>query len=193
MTALKSDWTDEMFYQAGFDAADLLTLLVGPVEAPANDLLESWSLMDIPKFIEGFLFTFVSDSTLPEIDTCYTATQPLVQYAELVLSDLESLNILDALKQIELFIYHLQLDLQPCTMMQDDIYAIKQWAQIFTNIEELAATVVEHYLLHQRTIKKDIDDMKTSFAADDWFTAGSDFADILVKTIGPIEQPAFLQ
>jgi len=193
VTAMKDDWTSELFYNAGFDAAALITLLVGPIQVESAEQLGAWSFMDVPEFLEGFLSTFISDSNLPELDTCMSATQPLVNYAELIITDLESLNIFDALKQIELFIYHLQLDLQPCTMMQDDITAMKQWATIFTNIEELVSTVVEHYLLHQRAIKKDIDDMKTSFAADDWYTAGSDFADIIVKTIGPIEQPAYLQ
>ena len=84
--------------------------------------------MDGVDFLEGFLKTFLGDSDLPEIDTCYASMEPLTQYTTALINDIETVDIFDAIKQIELFIFDLQVDLMPCMEMQDDINAITQWA-----------------------------------------------------------------
>ena len=141
--------------------------------------------------------TFLSDGDLPEIDSCYAGTSDLTQYVEEIIYDIENIKIFEALEAIELFIFHFQLDLQPCMHMSEDIQAIKDWAMIFTDVTKLIETVTEHYLLHGRKIKADIDDFKTSEAAGNYFQAGSDIADIVVQLLGPVQQPtpapAFLQ
>lgn len=47
--------------------------------------------------------------------------------------------------------------------MTDDITAIEQWAQIFKNPTELAATVSKHYLFHKNEIKADIASLESDW------------------------------
>lgn len=91
------------------------------------------------------------------------------------------------MKQLELFVYHFQLDVAPCTMMGDDIAAIESWANIFKNPTELVATATKHYLLHKRAVTADIAAMKADWAASSFFATGKDAADLLTVLVGPIE------
>jgi len=70
--------------------------------------------------------------------------------------------------------------------MDDDFARIHDWAQIFTEPKELAETVGKHWLLHKRGIKKDIASEKSDWASGNYFEAGEDTADALVKLIGPV-------
>ena len=100
---------------------------VGPIVVPSEtDLfLEAFSLAGIPKVIEGFVYEIFDESTLPEINKCVVTSKPLLRYAKTIIGDLEHLRIIDMLENLELFIYHWQLDLMPCTQMGDDIAAMK--------------------------------------------------------------------
>jgi len=71
--------------------------------------------------------------------------------------------------------------------MKDDLAAIKQWTAIFKDPTALVKTVTKNYLFHQKAIKADIAAVKTDWAADNFFKAGKDIADIAVKAIGPIK------
>lgn len=72
--------------------------------------------------------------------------------------------------------------------MDDDFARIEEWALIFTNPVELTKTVTKNWLLHQRGIKKDIEQEKIDWAAGNYFSAGVDTADALVKLIGPVPE-----
>jgi len=100
----------------------------------------------------------VGENHLTEMEACYSGVSPLWGYLDNSLKDLEAFHIFAAIKQFELFIYHFQLDIAPCThgAMNDDILAIEQWAAIFKNPEALVATATKHYLLHKRKITTDI-------------------------------------
>jgi len=71
--------------------------------------------------------------------------------------------------------------------MDDDFAEIEAWAQIFTEPVQLTETVTKNWLLHKRGIKKDIEQEKVDWAAGNYFSAGVDTADALVKLIGPVE------
>jgi hypothetical protein len=168
---LKADWTAGMYKAAGIDAADLLTLALGPIKPVESEdpLIEAGILAGLPKLIEGFVYTFFEDSTLPELDTCVESSKPLLTYAENAIKDIEQLDIIKALENVEAFIYHMQLDLQPCMHMGDDVAAIEEWAKIFTDPTQLVETVTKHYLLHKKAISADIADFKASEAAGNYF------------------------
>jgi hypothetical protein len=194
LALIKSDFETEHYYDAGKEAAELLQLLLGPVYPSKVDAsmleFDGWGI--IP-FVEGFLYTFLGDGNLPEIDACYAGTSDLMVYARAALADIESLNIFDALGEIEKFIFHFQLDFQPCTAMSDDMEAIKTWGEQFKDIPTLIKNVSEAYILHHRKISQDITDFKTAEAAKDYFTAGSDIADVAVLLLGAPSEPTFLQ
>ena len=53
--------------------------------------------------------------------------------------------------------------------MDDDLAAIRSWATIFTQPEELAKTVGKNWLLHRRTIKEDITKEQSDWASQAYF------------------------
>ena len=75
--------------------------------------------------------------------------------------------------------------------MGDDLSAIADWASIFTNPKELAATVSKHYLLHKKQIKTDIGALESDWGQALYFRAGVDLADLMTVAIGPIEDSGY--
>jgi hypothetical protein len=51
----------------------------------------------------------------------------------------------------------------------------------------LAETVAKNWLLHKRGIKKDIANEEADWASGNYFAAGCDTADALVKLVGPVQ------
>lgn len=71
--------------------------------------------------------------------------------------------------------------------MGDDFAAIEAWAQIFTEPAELAETVAKRWVLHRKTIKKDIANEEADWSAGNYFQAGIDTAMALTEAVGPIQ------
>ena len=185
---VETDWSAQEYYASGKATADLLTVAVGPIEVPtpaANNL--ELDLLMLPELAAGFVYGMVGDNHLQEMESCYSGVTPLYENLHAALKDLEAFHIFGAIKQFELFVYNFQVDVAPCTMMQDDIQAIESWATIFKDPKQLATTVSKHYLLHKRAVKTDITAVETDWANKSYFSTGKDAADLLTVLIGPIE------
>lgn len=76
--------------------------------------------------------------------------------------------------------------LSTCEGMGDDIAAIEEWAQIFTDIPELTKTVTKSYLLHKKKVEADIDAIEADQAAGNYWQMGVDTATLLTLLVGPI-------
>lgn len=188
VNSIKYDWNAGEYYHAGQATADLLYYAVGPVETPALSAEEeNFGIMTIPDLAAGFVYGMVGDNHLTEMESCYQGSADLWSYLHAAILDLEAFHIIAAMEQMELFVYHFQLDAVPCTQMQDDLAAIAAWAQIFTNPSELISTVTKHYLLHRHAVSTDIAAMKLDWANESYFATGRDTADLLTVLIGPIE------
>ena len=193
--AVEVDWSAAEYYKSGQDAAALLTVAVGPVEVPqptptlsnTNDELLGLDLLALPEFAAGFVYGFVGENHLMEMQACYAGVSPLYTFLADALKDIESFKIIAALEQLELFVYHFQLDVAPCTQMGDDIAAIEQWATIFTNPTQLVSTATKHYLLHKKAISADITAIKADWAAGSDFAAGRAAADLITVLLGSVE------
>lgn len=71
--------------------------------------------------------------------------------------------------------------------MQEDITAIKLWAQVFKDIPSLTKKVTKNFALHSKAAKADIAKVKADYAAAEWFHAGKATADLASLLIGPIK------
>lgn len=145
-------------------------------------------LLAIPDFAAGFLYGMVGDNHLSEFETCFQSSDQLMPYIDGFISDLEDFHIISAFKNFEKFLFHFQLDTQPCHNVSDDIAAIEQWATIFKEPTTLVETLGKHWLLHQRAIKKDIQAEKADWASKNYFKAGADIADAVTLAVGPVEK-----
>ena len=100
------------------------------VAATATATLPTFDIKEIPEFLGGFLYGMVGESHLTEIEGCYTSAEPLAVYIENIVSDLESGNILGAIRNFKAFQSHMQADLLPCQggAMSDDLAGLDNWA-----------------------------------------------------------------
>ena len=73
--ATEADWKAGSYYKSGQDLADLLTLAVGPVPAPAlpaeamNGI--EGKVLAIGEFVGGFLHGMAVDNNLTELQACF--------------------------------------------------------------------------------------------------------------------------
>jgi len=134
------------------------------------------------------IYGFTGDNELPEIETCFDGSVALVQSAEQLLADLEAENWVHAIVDYTNFSTQLKDSVHNCSgaALEEDFAAIAAWAEIFTEPTKLAETVTKNWLLHKRGIKKDIEQEQLDWAAGNYFDAGVDTADALVKLIGPV-------
>ena len=189
--AISTDWNSKNYYQSGQDLANLLTLSLGAVESTEIAAVEEDNLdLDIlmlPELAAGFVYGMVGDNHLTEMEACYAGVTPLYGFLETALTDLEAMHIIAAIKNIEAFVYHLKVDLQPCEHMSEDVQAIETWAEAFKQPKSLATTVAKHYLLHKRAVKADITAVRADWTAKSYFSVGKDAADLVTVLVGPIE------
>mmetsp|Transcript_19634 Transcript_19634/g.26542 ORF Transcript_19634/g.26542 Transcript_19634/m.26542 type:complete len:468 (-) Transcript_19634:212-1615(-) len=186
ISAIKADWSAAEYYKAGQATADILYTAVGPVQKPAYTY--KMDLLAVPEVAAGFVYGMVGENNLTEMEACYASTSPLFTYLESALTSIESFHIVAALKDLEEFVYHFQLDVAPCTKMGDDIAAIEKWAAIFKSPSSLVSKATKHYLTHRKQIKQDIADIKADWAAKQYFGTGKVAADLLTTLVGPIEE-----
>ena len=89
--ATEADWKAGSYYKSGQDLADLLTLAVGPVPAPAlpaeamNGI--EGKVLAIGEFVGGFLHGMAVDNNLTELQACFANS---VQTSELMYSEVEA-------------------------------------------------------------------------------------------------------
>ncbi len=150
-----------------------------------------FSVVDVPKFLAGFVYELTTVNHLTEIETCYQGGHLMAFEVEQGIRDIKQGAGWDSDVQaaLEFALVALQVPqaLHKCESMQDDLSAIEEWASIFTNPTELAAKVTKNFALHHKGIQEDIAALKADAAADTWFTAGEDLADLLSLAIGPVK------
>ena len=72
--AAKTDWNSGNFYQAGEDAADLLTLALGPVKKESDLAVQQpaygFEIKDVLSFLGGFMLEILNLEKVPDFTTC---------------------------------------------------------------------------------------------------------------------------
>ena len=127
LSDVKSEWGAEEYFNSGKSAADLLTIALGPIQTVETEDL-GLDLMMLPDLAAGFVYGMTGDNNLTEFEACYSGVAPLEQYLMAALKDVEAFHLIKAMKQFEMFVYHLQQDVAPCENLSGDIQKIEQWA-----------------------------------------------------------------
>ena len=109
---------------------------------------------------------------------------------EQVLDDVKHLDLIGAAKDIGNVIWMLPDSVKSCEGMDDDINAIKVWADIFKHPIQLTETIAKRWLTHGTEIKGLLAKEQADWAAKQYFSAGDDTAAALVDLLGPID-PSF--
>ena len=156
----------------------------------ASEIAANGKVMGAADFVAGFVFGMTADNHLTEVEQCFTGGELMYHEIEAGIADIKKGGWNeDVQAALEFGLVALQVPgaLKTCKGMSADVKAIEQWATIFTNPTELAATVSKHYLFHKTEIKADIATLETDFHAHSMFKAGADLADLLTLAVGPIE------
>lgn len=189
---LKTDIASHMWFESGEVAADLLTLAIGPIDvpptmvAPSNEM-PGFAAKSVPDFVAGLLYGWTGDNHLYEIEACYHSDLPILQDLHLAADSLFNGRIIKSLEQFEKAVYGLQVAMEPCHAMQDDIAALAAWAAVFKEPAHLVEVVGVHWELHKRGIKRDIATTKADWAMGEYFKAGEATADAFTLLIGQVE------
>ena len=141
----------------------------------------------VPDFIAGFIYGMTGDNHLSEIEACYNGSEDLVGDVQSAVKLIEAGDYVKGFAEIGLVVSKFPQTLSTCQNMDDDIAAIESWATIFTEPEQLTKTLSKNWLLHRRTIKEDIANEQSDWAAANYFQAGVDTALALTEAVGPIE------
>ena len=144
--------------------------------------------MAAPEFVAGFVYGMTGDNNLEEIETCMQGGEDLFNDIQTAFYDLTEGNFIAALTEIGGIVAEFQTDLTNCENMDQDIYAIEQWAQIFTEPVELAETLAKNMLFHSSEIYADIATCEADWMNGDYFGSGTALADALTVAVGPIEK-----
>ena len=151
----------------------------------------AFDAMAVPDFVAGFMYGMTGDNHLTEIEACYQGGSQVVTDVQTALGDFTSGDFFKGIKDAGTAWNEVGSAMTTCKGMDEDVAAIEAWAQIFTEPTKLAKTVGKRWLLHGRTIKKDIAQEEADWSAGNYFDAGKDTALALTEAVGPIETTGY--
>ena len=141
-------------------------------------------------FLAGFVYGMTGDNHLTEIEACFQGGSVMSSEIEAGIADIKKGgwdNDTQAALQFGLAALQIPQALNTCENMDEDIAAIEQWAQIFTDPAKLSATLAKHYAFHKKEIEADVKTLETDWDAKSYFQAGDDLAALMTLAVGPIE------
>ena len=77
--------------------------------------------------------------------------------------------------------------------MTGDLARIEEWSKIFADPWKLFSTVTANFMSHFPQITGDITKTATDIGAANYYDAGTDIADIMVQTLGPVPAKKVVQ
>ena len=145
----------------------------------------------VEEFVGGLMLGLLNKDDLPEIKKCLQNEQTLETEIETAIADIEKKDFKDILagvQEIGQIVQQLPGDLADCKNIQGDVDKIEAWAKIFTEPSKLLPILSENILKNWRTITTDVQKTDTDWKAANYESAGTDVADILIESVGPISK-----
>ena len=185
-----SDWSSGAYFNAGKDVADLSVALIGPT--PTEVVAEVPANIDVHMInytLAGLIYGLTTENHLTEIETCYAGGADIDHEIVTAIHKFKAggwNNITQGVLEVLLAVLQLPQELHTCEGMSADLKAIEEWASILTNKTKLISTVSKHYLFHKQEVQADITQLKSDYAAAEYFNGGEEIADLLIILVGPI-------
>ena len=199
--AAKTDWNSGNFYQAGEDAADLLTLALGPIEKEQNLVATQaygFEIKDIFTFLGGFMLEILKLEKVPDFMTCGINAVIMAEEVNWITKYASAKDIGFTAKLIVGFIKDLPDTLiTPCKSgIPEQFEELKEWVEGLTSdLPSLLETIAKNLALHTQTVAAIIADIQAKSAADDFMSVGKDVAYLIELATGKVEPvpPSLLQ
>ena len=153
----------------------------------------AFNLKELEQILGGLMFGFVQEDDLTNIQTCLKDAQTIDEEITEAVKDFEKKDLTDIIKGIqELGVVAKQFsgDMKDCEGMKADVARVEEWAKIFTQPKVLIPTLLKNVIKNHKTIFSDVGDITTQLAAADYWKAGTDMADIMVQSVGPVPATA---
>lgn len=164
--------------------------LIGP--APTEVVAEVPANIDVHMVnytLAGLIYGLTTENHLTEIEACYAGGSEMDKEIVSAIHDFKAggwNNITQGVLEVLLATLQLPQELHTCKGMSADLKAIVEWASIVTDKTKLISTVSKHYLFHKKEVQDDIAQLKSDYAATEYFHGGEDIASLLTILIGPI-------
>ena len=82
----------------------------------------------VPDFIAGFLYGWTGDNNLTEVEACYNSDLPIFEDLKTSVDELFHGHVIKAAEKFEKAVFNLQIAMEPCHNMSNDIHALKAWS-----------------------------------------------------------------
>jgi len=179
--AVKADWANHLYYKAGNDLADLLTLAVGPVVVPAMMMMMPPVYPMVPDYTAGLIFGFTGHDHKAELEGCMTDSEVIAADAQKALQDILAGDFIKSMNAIGDLIWMLPDAVSSCgelTALMADIDVMLGWAEQLEDPVKAMKIASKNWFFHGVAIKKDIHEEQAAWAAGDYFTAGQETAEV---------------
>lgn len=183
----QADWAAGLDFNAGADAAALVTLLVGPIgEQSAYEDYGAFTAMAIPDYLAGFVWGLTGDNQLDEFEKCFQDSDAVWEMGWQVVGDFAGGEVLVAFEDLGTLAGMIPPLMTTCsTDLQDDIQEIASWALIFTQPAKLLERVGKNWLLYYIPIQHDFAVIQSDWLKEDFWGAGVASADVATKLLTP--------
>ena len=148
--------------------------------------------MATPDLVAGFMYGMTQENKLLEIEACYKGTESMVPEVEFAIAAFKEGGwdpIMQGILELGMVVAQIPIVLKGCESMSEDLKAIEQWGLQFAHPGDLSKQVAKHYALHRKAISADIADIKTHWAAHEFFKTGKCIA---IGPITPVYPPAYM-
>ena len=148
------------------------------------------SILQAEEFVAGILFGLIQKDDLKYIQTCLTDADTVEEQVNDAISDFMKGDISSILAGIEVvgtLLTELPADLKDCEDMQGDLTRISAWVSgLIADPVKLAELLTTNIIRNFAKITGDINSTSADIVKADYYTAGSDIADIVILTLGNI-------
>jgi hypothetical protein len=191
VAAIKSAFGSEDYHTAAVTTADLIELVLGPVEQPS--IASDYNPIGI--FIHSFLSEFAKVNNLTHFADCADSVHDDFKDVTTAFHDLENGDIKGAIASLTTYVATLKPDLQKCEAAGSEFVDVEHYfGQYVKDPEALLKKLTEAEIQHKAEVDKDVAAIKSAFGSEDYHTAAVTVADLIELVLGPVEQPAvFLQ
>jgi len=185
-----ADWNAKNYHHAGIDAADMVTILVGPIkkaflDAKYNKGELKFNPASVPEYVAGLMYGITGENHLDELTKCLNTGDDLAKQAKLVAEDFSGKHIIHAFEDLGTLASMLPPAMTTCEGMDVDVAHIKDWAQIWTQPAHLLERIGKNWLLYHFPIHNDMKTVTKDWKAGDFFGSGEASADFLTKILTP--------
>ena len=142
----------------------------------------------VEELLGGLIFGLIEKDDLKEIETCMTDTDKVVEQVNEAVGDLMKEDVKDIINGVQILATiaaELPEDVKDCKGMEADATKLSNWAKgLAADPAKTASMVATNVIKNFSGILDDINKSSSDISSGDYYTAGTDIADVVVLVVG---------